>query len=381
MLSSNLSAGSKNIRLTRLICFFWIVAKIICWKLWLSDRLFPVVPVFNFLFVPSAVHLVLFILSLAALLALFVYPTKPTIQVGIIIIELLSCLLDQNRWQPWEFQFFFLLLVIIINRRKEKDIFSLFGFILASTYFYSGLSKLNPVFIHSVWHDTILTGLLHLNYNLSYQPLIYHAGYLLGVIEIILSIGLFFQRTKRITCISLIIMHLLILLMFGPWGINYDAVIWPWNVGLIIFISILILNNPGFTISSQSLIKGSNKLIVLVFGILPLLNLFGYWEYFFSSGLFSCRPPDMYIYVKRDASNKTLEDFSMKEQPLECINNNTYVIYTRDWAFREMLAPENPEIRIYKEIKKQLLKRYPKLDASFITYTYMNGKKVKQELK
>ena len=381
MLSSNLRASSKNIRLTRLICFFWITAKIICWKLWLSDRLFPIIPVFNFLFVPSVVHLVLFILSLIALLSLFAYPTKRTIQVGIIVIELLSCLLDQNRWQPWEFQFFFLLLVIIINRGKEKDVFSLFGFILASTYFYSGLSKLNPVFVHSVWHDTIIINLLHVNYNLSYQPLIYHAGYLLGIIEIILSIGLFFQRTKKMVCVSLIIMHSLILLMFGPCGINYDAVIWPWNVGLIILIFILILNNPGFTISFQSLMKGSNKLIVLVFGILPLLNLFGYWEYFFSCSLFSCRPPDMYIYIKKSSGNTALENFSMKDQPLECANNNTYAIYVRDWAFREMLAPENPEIRVYKEIKEQLLKRYQKLDASFITYTYMNGKKVKQELK
>ena len=376
---ANIPVQQKNKLLMRLICFFWIVAKAISWKLWLSDRLFPLVPVFG-LFVPSFVHVLLFIFSLATLLLLFILPTNRNLQIGLLTIEILSCLLDQNRWQPWEFQYFFLVLVFIINYKREKNIPAILGFILAAMYFYSGLSKVNPLFVNAVWYQIILTRLFHVSYATAHQPLVYHIGYLLAVIEIVLSIALFFKRTKKAAVILIAVMHLIILFMFGPWGINYDIIIWPWNIVLPICVYILFYNEPS-AFSLKPLLYSANKLIIIFFGILPFLNLFGYWEYFFSSSLFSYRPPDMYIYIKNSAANKTLQGFNLKGQPLEYVDKNCYVIYVRDWAFREMLAPENPEIRIYKGIKEQLLKRYPGLDASFIIYSYSNGKRVKAELK
>lgn len=60
----------------RITCLFWLVAKIICWRLWLSDRLFPLVPPFDFLVAPEYVHQGLFILSLAGLLLLLIFPIK-----------------------------------------------------------------------------------------------------------------------------------------------------------------------------------------------------------------------------------------------------------------------------------------------------------------
>src|ERR1019366_5120531 len=109
---SNLSVVSKKIIITRLICFFWLVAKAISWKVWLADRVFPIVPPFNFLFVPSFIHLVLFIFSLSALLALFIFPSKRFLLISVIIIEVFSCLLDQNRWQPWEYQYIFIIIAL-----------------------------------------------------------------------------------------------------------------------------------------------------------------------------------------------------------------------------------------------------------------------------
>jgi hypothetical protein len=35
---SNLSVVSKKIIITRLICFFWLVAKAISWKVWLAKK-------------------------------------------------------------------------------------------------------------------------------------------------------------------------------------------------------------------------------------------------------------------------------------------------------------------------------------------------------
>jgi len=46
-----------------------------------------------------------------------------------------------------------------------------------------------------------------------------------------------------------------------------------------------------------------------------------------------------------------------------------------------MEVPAYPELRVYKSIKQQLLKRYPDLDATFIVYPFLNGKKNSMELK
>ena len=90
----------------------------------------------------------------------------------------------------------------------------------------------------------------------------------------------------------------------------------------------------------------------------------------------------MYICVKKSAGNKALQNYSMPNNaPSLICDSDCYMIYVRDWAFREMIAPENPEIRVYKSIKEQLEKRYPNLDATFIIFSYVNGKRVKQELK
>jgi hypothetical protein len=152
-------------------------------------------------------------------------------------------------------------------------------------------------------------------------------------------------------------------------------------MSLMILIYLLFLKKPQAVLSFQPLMAGANKFIFILFGLLPMLNLFGYWQYFFSSSLFSARPPDMYICIKKTTTDIALQAFAIPHKTSLTCDTNCCMIYVRDWAFKEMATPENPEIRIYKNIKEQLIKRYPDMDAVFITYTYVNGKRVKEELK
>jgi hypothetical protein len=381
MLFPHLTVVSKKIIVTRLICFFWFVAKVISWKVWLADRLFPVVPPFSFLFVPSAVHLILFIFSLLALFALLIFPLNRVFQVTVIVIEVLTCLLDQNRWQPWEYQYIFIILALIINNRNDKNAVSAIAFIFISVYLFSGIGKLNPVFSIFVRNKMVLSGIFHVSSSTVYEWLIYHTGYILGFIEILLGIGLCFQRSKKASAIFLIIMHLLILAILGPFGINYDRIIWPWNVVMIIILYVFFMCNTPVSISFQSIKQGWNKLIIVCFGILPVLNFFGYWDFFLSSGLFSLKPPEMYICIHNPGSSKILDLYLDRNKNKFLCDSNSALLDVRAWSFREMQVPAYPEVRIYKNIKEQLLKRYPDMNATFIVYPYFNGRKTRIELK
>jgi hypothetical protein len=378
---SNLSILSKKIIITRLICFFWLVAKVISWKVWLADRLFPIVPPFNFLFVPSFVHLVLFVFSLLALLALFLFPSKRFLQISIIIIEILACLLDQNRWQPWEYQYIFIIIALVINYKNDKNAISVIAFISVAIYFYSGLSKMNAIFSLSILNSLTRLGIFHASNSYLYNFLAYHIGYALGIVEASLSIGLLFQRTKKIAALFLILMHFLIIVVFGPFGINYDIIIWPWNVAMPLVLYVLFISKEPVSIQFKSIKKGWNKIIIILFGILPALNFFGYWDFFLSSSLFSSKPPGMFIYIRNPEDNKELKSYFKIDKNNFLTDSNLFAINVRTWSFKELMVPAYPELRVYKNIKYQILKRYPNIDATFIVVMYTNGEKKKIELK
>lgn len=380
MSNQSFSITRKNILVTRLICFFWLIAKAMSWKVWLSDRIFPVVSPFEFLVAPSPVHLLLYILSLIAIAVLLIFPTQRKIQVSIIVIELLSCLLDQNRWQPWEYQYIFIIFALFINYKDPKKAVSSIAFIFIAVYFFSGIGKINPAFAQSIRFKIILSEIFP-SHAWVYEWITFHAGYVFGAIEAILGIGLLFRATIKIAAILLIVMHLLILIAFGPFGLNYDIIIWPWNVLMILILNVYFIQKPFLIFSIKAIALQQNYIVILCFGILPVLNFFGKWDFFLSASLFSSKTPDMYICIHDSAISKELEPIAGPFKRSFICDSSAAFINVRTWSFNEIMVPAYPEIRVYKDIKKQLLKRYPALDATFIVYEYKNGKKEKIELK
>ena len=113
-----------HVSLERKIVFitflFWLIAKMISWKVWTSYRLFPLVPAFEFLNdLPCLYHVILFGVSIFCLTILLIKPSS-VITAILIISELLSVTADQNRLQPWEYQYLFITLLVWLNRKKQK---------------------------------------------------------------------------------------------------------------------------------------------------------------------------------------------------------------------------------------------------------------------
>src|ERR1700741_3612108 len=146
MTITDLSPANRNKLLIRITCICWIITKAISYKLWLSDRAFPLVPPCSFLYVPAFVHLGLLIISFLLLLSLFISPSNRKIQGCLIVVELLVCLLDQNRWQPWEYGSIFIVFIFLVNRKREASVAVVLIVMFAAIYFYSGIAKLNHAF-------------------------------------------------------------------------------------------------------------------------------------------------------------------------------------------------------------------------------------------
>lgn len=362
VLEKNIVVGA----LVKLTAVFWLIAKIISFKLWLSTRAFPTFPVLESLYaVPSIIHLLLLATSLIALVMLLVRPLSYNVIIIVFASEIASCILDQNRWQPWEYQYLFTFFILLLNRKTPAYIVPAFAFILCSTYFYSGLSKFNPNFIAKIWDRLILKSFFNLPKEFLRNPSLLRLGYALPFIEMICGVALLFKPARRIAAILLVSMHLFNLVLLGPLGLRHNIVVWPWNVGMILFLYILFIKQPLNSFNFSLLFRRQNILVLIFWGVLPLLTLIGKWDYYLSSNLYSANTPVLVMCVNSSAAPypKELEPYILKDSRKICSGFGR--INFTSWSLKELKVPCYPEIRIYKKIKKEMMARYPGYELSF----------------
>lgn len=345
--------------LPRITCFFWLIAKLVGWKVWLSSRLFPVIPPIEAFRAPEAVHVSLLVISVICLASAIVIPNKKILLL-LLIAELFSCVLDQNRWQPWEYQYLFMLFIFIIYKNKAERIAASIACILIGTYFYSAASKFNGGFLFSVWDYTILRRYFKLSEGYTHNNVIHYAGYALPVIELACSLGLMFALTKKPAIYILTAMHVFILFLLGPIGLDYNKVIWPWNIAMIIFLWMIFKHE----INAKLLWKNTSKLVALFWILLPAMNFTDWWDNYLSSNLYSGNTPLMIICVNDGKGNISEGKFFNKTN-VPGICKDGYTLSIQSWALTEMNVPPYPEERIYRAIKKEWLNKYPSLNTTF----------------
>lgn len=358
-------SADKNILLLKVTCLFWLFAKLLSWRIWTTKRLLPTVPVIEFLNqIPSIAHTILFVLSISFLILLFFKKSK-SLLISLLIIEILLCLLDQNRLLPWEYLYAFIIIVFIVNVNYPEYIVPSVTLILASTYFYSGLCKLNDGFVQYVWGNAILHAFFKLPLRTIAKSWLYYLGYLVGITELLLGIGLLIKKMRLASIVLLVVLHLFILAFVGPFGLQGFRVLWPWNLSMILFLLILSLYKTQELGNIKLIIKGWNKLTVLCWVILPVFSFWGLWDKSLSSNLFSANVPRMIMCVNDTSKCPELKPFVIHRDIAGTCNGKAK-IDIQAWAIVETGVNAYPEIRIYNVIKSKLETRYASAGLSFV---------------
>ena len=116
-------------------------------KLWLSSRLYPLTPVWAFLRpLKHPWDYVVFFALIALLMAVSVEPRRGLLIAAFVLLALMA-LQDQSRWQPWFYQYVVMLLAIALaGPERQASALNTCCLIVAATYIWSGLAKLNPSF-------------------------------------------------------------------------------------------------------------------------------------------------------------------------------------------------------------------------------------------
>lgn len=165
--------------------------------------------------------------------ACLVMGTSRKLHVASLVLAVsLSILLDLNRFQPWVYEY---LIIISLSSAKPSSTagadnrLKYVSLAVMSIYLFSGLEKLNWYFLTRMgpW----LAG-FSIAPTISFEqyPLAMIASAVMAVGEIAICPLLFMKRTRKFGILAAVLMHLSILSILGPRGLNINAAAWPWNI-------------------------------------------------------------------------------------------------------------------------------------------------------
>jgi len=286
------------------------------------------------------------------------YSIRPRkfIIIFIILAGILS-IFDQSRWQPWFYQYLFMFTALGFyswssnDVQKQNTILHTCRFIVASIYFWSGLQKINANFIIDIFPWLADPLIWFLPESIKIFP--HSFGVAAPFIEVGIGIGLLTKKYRNISIILAIVMHGLILLSIGPLGHNWNSVVWPWNIAMATFVVTLFLKTDD--IPFKKIVWTDNfafqKIVLVLFGAMPLFSFFNLWDSYLSSALYSGNTDRALIYMSDPVRNKLP---SKIQNYTYTTNSHEIALDISRWSFGELNVPPYPEERVYKTIAKNI---------------------------
>jgi hypothetical protein len=321
--------------------------------LWAGPRSYPLAPVSSMLPVIDGVaafglYAALFLLAAGALVA----PKPRWFIAAFLAVMAAFCLLDQTRWQPWVFQYSFLLAVLALHSWNSADVdgqrqaLNTIRLIVAGTYVFSGLQKLNLNFMDNDF-PWIVQPIINLLPSASH--FLHGFGMAVPFLQVAFGIGLLTRRFRRASLIAAVAMHLFILAMFGPAGLDWNNIVWPWTAAMAIFDILLFSGVPELSWRDIVWSNGNpgHVAAIILFAMLPGLSFVNLWDSYLSSALYSGNLTEAQIYLS-DAGKASLP--AAFGSRLVRTSPNTNVLNLQRWAIEDLNVTPYPETRIYKAI-------------------------------
>lgn len=262
----------------------------------------------------------------------------------------LLVLLDQNRFQPWVYQYGAILLLLSTYTWKpaalveQEKILNVLRLLLAGIYFYSGLQKVNPVFIESVFPWMVQP------YMGDYLLIGGVVGFFVPFIEMFIGVGLLFKKTRSLALGGAMVMLILVLLTLGPLGNNWNMVVWPWNI-VFASLAILLFWRVDKTFTQILTVPKTvvSFLIVALFGACPVLFFFGKWDGYPSFSLYSGQVATVRITLPPEYE---VSD-EIKPYLVASIDNKIY-FDSNQLSMSDIHVPVYPETRVNYVVAKKI---------------------------
>ncbi len=282
------------------------------------------------------------------------------------------CIWDRITWQPYIYQYFFMLLTIawaspagprsteprkqFRSKAKEAEqkralvALNILRLIVLSVYFWSGVSKVNAGFL-----ETAMPQLLEHLLPAGVFDIIRHFVVAIPIIEILIAVGLLVGRFRTFSVLGALAMHVSILLMIGPWELDYNRVVWPWNVAMMIWVALLFWKQR--MVSSADILGWRAPLfqwcILFFCTVCPGLAFIGLWHPHLSFRLYSGSESLAVVLLSQEGIDQ-LPEATRAEVTLDPREEYAGYLALPHWSDKELgaLVPSDP--RIYRRVGRRL---------------------------
>lgn len=318
-----------------------------------TEFLFPTTPAFDF--IPSDflidIQFYFFLANLFLLFTMLLFERIDWLVAGFLLISTFLVLTNIHRLQVWFFQMSIML--FFLSFRKNKDgVLKALRFCIIAIYCWSGFHKLNVFYIDDTFPWFLESTFLHTLGQ--YKSL----AILSALLEMSIGFGLFFRSSRKWAVGVGILFHLFILGSLGPWGHDWNIVVWPWNLSMIGLLLILFFwANQDWRLSIIDDIRQFPPMIIaiLLFGILPALNVFKQWDEQLSFKMYANTNMEGVFYFVEEDKN-CFPNVETSYATLPPSNLPLHRIILDDWAFKELHVPPYTSEKILKRLGKELCK-------------------------
>ena len=265
---------------------------------------------------------------------------------ALLVTALLLAIGDQSRLQPWFYQYLVMFGAIFFAETHALDICRL---LVACTYFWSGLQKLNPEFRVNIF-PAVADPLMRVFPR--WHPAIPALAIATALAEAAIGVGLLWRRTRRVSVIAAIAMHVLLLAELGPLGRNFNQVVWPWNVSMILF-DVILFWRADFRIADPWWRAGAyGKLVVLLAVVMPAFSLFGLWDSYLSFALYAGNMKTGIIYMTDAMADRLPDDL----QDIIYVTSKLGIdeLDENDWSYAAVGTPAYSQDRIFRSAARAL---------------------------
>ncbi len=216
------------------LALFAIVLLSATWGLWTPQTVFPRVPLmYGARWIPSGVEwllagMVVGSLTVAAAVSKPDWAWRAALRVFVGAMASLM-LIDQHRLQPWAYQA--VLVALALANCPPPRGFALMRLLTVSIYFYSGISKLDYEFLHTLGQQFLaaLLGVVGFSLDSWSQAGRLIAAAALPLAEIAVAGGFCFRRSWRAALVGSLFLHGGLLVVLGPWGLHHSLAVLIWN--------------------------------------------------------------------------------------------------------------------------------------------------------
>ena len=274
---------------TRVIALCLLVQISLTWPLWWGPRSYPLLPTLD---LPSALSSLALIGLLLALLGLLRWPRRRELFLGLAVSFLLLLLSDLTRLQVWTYHLSGLLVLLgwYAPQKPDRGLAAV-RWVFPLIYWWGGLHKINPHYA-SISFDWLLSAY---DWTAQWRG---QSGLVVAsvAVELLIGLGLYFRRSRRAAALLGIALHLTLLLLLGPTGHDWNPVVWPWNVLMILLRYGWYYHPPDFKLPRTLLRHPPLLLLLLLWGLLPGANRLDYWDDPLSFKLYAGDHPEALLY-------------------------------------------------------------------------------------